>query len=596
MDYTKGGQGPYAKLTHLSEDPFSSLASTESLVYHTAEEIYDIPPKFLGTFIFPESLQGFFFHFFRWHIYKVMAHLFLFQTLYSLSIGCDAVPDWVSQLLGFIAIIPSIVMAFFLLNVSIMSRLVNYFMFWWMVGNFILNVICWQILTPVAPSALPFLFARCIVFVTALGFTDAIHPSVRVTVTKLGWIYFSLWYFGWAIVLQFGLWETEIHNEVPIVNLNGNVVYSVYSMCLSSTWNLFLFSFRYVYSIFSKPNAFALWRSPIFSTTQFEVPFIRQSRRKTALPITFENTEKASMHIRAIPIWSNVQHEVIYFGSYFLPMTWVLAMRDFLLRKTFFMFGWCLTFGVLAVIGDETLIGDIAKWTLYNIAIAVPCIPLWVTLNVTIVKQLMGYAGMWWMIFNYILTSVAVVLYLNETPYSWSTYIAVLSLRILAVIIWLPCYGLTDAFPEEFRKSTNTFLFFCMAVFWIYWLVTYLMDFGTHLRKDLSISFRNIAIVDSVVDLDTTCIFNICVWSLRFMAYSYFWPDTFLILTSRINCEMPSRRYSVHIDSSAALKTSHRNGSISRASGVYGSHCRLMDLIGEVSNADNLPNLLKHTI
>lgn len=293
-----------------------------------------------------------------------------------------------------------------------------------------------------------------------------------------------------------------------------------------------------------KPNAFTLWRSPIFSTTNFESPFLRTNRRNTALPITYEHTSNLDMHIRAIPIWCNVQHEVVYLGSYFLPMHFVLAMRDFLLRQTRFIFMWT-SFGCIAAILLEDHFGEMTKWAIYNVALVVPCVPLWMTLNVKIIQELMGYVGMWWMIFNYLMTSIALITFVDASGKidSWPSWITLMVLRITAVIIWLPCYGLTDAFPEEFRRAANAPLFCCMAAFWIYWLTLRLMNFGQ--AKEIPVRIGDITLFE-IVDLDTSCMFNLCVWSVRFMIYSYCRPDTFLILTSRINCEMSKRSHSIN--------------------------------------------------
>jgi len=84
-----------------------------------------------------------------------------------------------------------------------------------------------------------------------------------------------------------------------------------------------------------------------------------------------------------------------------------------------------------------------------------------------------------------------------------------------------------------------------MAAFWIYWLTLRLMNFGQ--TKEIPVRIGDITLFE-IIDLDTSCMFNICVWSMRFMIYSYCRPDTFLILTSRINCEMSKRSHSINAD------------------------------------------------
>jgi len=134
-----------------------------------------------------------------------------------------------------------VLLCIFTINVPVMMNLLQYFETFWIFANFILNGIFWLLLDPVSPASFVLhIYCACI-FVWFIAFTDAMHPKFRILATKLGWSYCLLFYSLQLLIFGY-LKNEDFGNKIPIIRVNGRMAFSVFSLMLSTTMNMLVFS------------------------------------------------------------------------------------------------------------------------------------------------------------------------------------------------------------------------------------------------------------------------------------------------------------------------------------------------------------------
>jgi len=151
------------------------------------------------------------------------------------------------------------------INIPVAIELCKEFETTWMVSNFILEIVLRLILTPLSPLSLTLQIYVVCICVWYVAFTDAMYPKVRVLATRLGWSYCLFYYFMQMLVYSYIVTDVSDHIEdkIDIIKINGEKAFSIFSLWLTTTMNMLVFSLSFSWAIWMYPDCYVIWQSRI---------------------------------------------------------------------------------------------------------------------------------------------------------------------------------------------------------------------------------------------------------------------------------------------------------------------------------------------
>lgn len=462
-----------------------------------------------------------------------------------------------------------VLLCIFTINFPVMMNLLQYFETFWIFANFMLNGIFWLLLDPLPPALFSLQIYCTCVFVWFIVFTDAVHPKLRILATKLGWSYCLIFYSLQVLIFGY-LKNDDFDNKIPIIKVNGQMAYSVFSLMLSTTMNMLVFSASFCWCIWRNPQCYVIWQSQILvcpedrntltpidirtigsidmptlpsmdtrTLRSFEIRTHSFTRPLSKFPTFVGRTLRDSeYHVTPrieIQDWQ-FQHQ--YLGLYIFPKEFVDFALRFLAAHPKKVILWSGFFYIVGHIASDLYQGFPLLQSLCYVIGASPLVLVWMTLIPERLGKLSEKLAPWYVSLQFCIECILSYEYLYD-PNIGGENVAIIRriLYLVCIVLFFPIYGWMDASAEIYRYEISWFGYSLLSLYWLQFYIQHITGMTAY-TDNKSLEIFGFTILKSTVALSYTFMLNISTFLGYFSVHSYAYPRALCLLKARLYADV----------------------------------------------------------